>query len=112
MDDIVQEDLGLRASEIGVWIQLYSECNDVNHFVIHRPQEGIWVAFQPYPSNHSIYLCYSDNEGAPTQPILASENSQNQSVSQVRVPPIPAKIYVARNGSCQHKSTSCRKRID
>ena len=65
VQDIVQEDLGLRDGELGVWSRRDGEGNDVNHLVIHRSQEGNWVTFQPYTSNRSIHLFYSNNDITP-----------------------------------------------
>ena len=41
MQDIVEEDLRLRAGEFGVWIRLDDKGNDVDHLVIRRLEEGI-----------------------------------------------------------------------
>ena len=73
---IVEEDLRLQDGDFNVWIQLDDEGNDVDHLVIHRPEEGNQVTFQAYPSNRSINPLYPDNEGAPPLPNTASENTK------------------------------------
>ena len=71
---IFEEYLRLWAGEFDVWSRLEDEGNDVDHMVIRRPEEGIWVTFQMYSSNRSINLLYPQNEGATPIPNTASEN--------------------------------------
>ena len=68
VQDIVEEDLRLRAGEFGVWSRLDDEGNDVDHLVIRRPKEGNLVTFQ---STHliavSIYSSRDMKEPPPNQ---------------------------------------------
>ena len=74
---IVEEDLGIRAGEFGIWSWLDDELNDDNHLVIHWPEEVNRVTLQAYPSNRSIHLLYPTHEGAPPLPNTALENTEN-----------------------------------
>ena len=65
MQAIVEEDLRLRASEFGIWIQLDDKVNNDSHLLICQPEEGNWVTLQAYPSNQSIHLLYLTHEEAP-----------------------------------------------
>ena len=73
---IVEEDLKLRAGELGIWSQLNDEKNDDNHLLIRQPEEGNWVKLQALPSNQSIHLLYPTHEGAPPLPNTALDNTE------------------------------------
>ena len=75
VQDIVQEYLGLHVFQVRLQSRWDDEGNEVIQLLIHRLWEGNWVTFQPYLSNRSFHLLYSERGGVPPQPILATDSS-------------------------------------
>ena len=76
IQNIIEDDLRLRAGDITLWSRLGDEPYPGRHLVIRRPIEGNWVTFQTAPSFRSIHLLLPTHEGTPPLPHTAIEDIQ------------------------------------